>query len=72
LACREKIVIVKQKPFIYFKCQSRNAVLTYGDTAGKAGGTSLSASTAVESEGFIASDCTFVVSRGSGGVNAHQ
>ena len=52
------------KPFIYFKCQSRKTVITYGETAGKAGGTTASASTSVHSSNFIASDCTFVVSGG--------
>lgn len=59
---RQKLVITKEKANIYFKCQSRKVVLTWGDTAEKAGSTSLSASTAVEAKGFIASDCTFVVS----------
>ena len=58
---REKITIVASKPFIYFKCQSRKTVITYGDTAGKAGGTTASASTTVHSSNFIASDCTFAV-----------
>lgn len=57
---RQKLMITKKKANIYFKCQSRKVVLTWGDTAEKAGSTSLSASTAVEAKGFIASDCTFV------------
>lgn len=57
---RQKIRITSKKPYIYFKCQSRKVVITWGDTAEKAGGTALSASTAVEAMGFIASDCTFV------------
>ena len=37
-------------------------MLTYGETAGEAGGTTASASTTVHSSNFIASDCTFKVS----------
>ena len=61
--CRQKLLLPSKKPYIYFKCQSRKTIITWGDTAAKAGGTGNSASTAVESLGFIASDCTFAVSR---------
>jgi len=54
---RQKLLV--DRDYIYFKCQSKKAVLTWGDTAGQAGGTSKSASTAVTGVGFIASDCTF-------------
>lgn len=56
---KEKILVPKTKPFITFQCQSRKATLVWGDTAAKAGGTAKSASTAIESKGFIAYDCTF-------------
>lgn len=57
---RQKILVPSKKPNIYFKCQSRRTIITWGDTAEKAGSTSLSASVAIEADGFIASDCTFV------------
>jgi pectinesterase len=57
---RQKILIPSKKPYIYFKCQSRSTIITWGDTAEKAGSTSLSASVTIQSIGFIASDCTFV------------
>lgn len=60
--CRQKLRIPSKKPYIYFKCQSRKTIITWYETAEMAGGTGLSASTAVESIGFIASDCTFAVS----------
>jgi pectinesterase len=56
---RQKLLL-KDRHFVYFKCESRKVVITWGDTAEKAGGTSKSASTAIESDGFIASDCTFM------------
>lgn len=56
---RQKIKIPSTKAGIYFRCQSRKVVITWNDDANKAGGTALSASTAVESDWFIASDCTF-------------
>jgi pectinesterase len=56
---RQKLRITSKKSYIYFKCASRKTLITWGDTAEKAGSTSLSASTAVEAMGFIASDCTF-------------
>ncbi|KAG0621381.1 hypothetical protein M758_3G015400 [Ceratodon purpureus] len=56
---RQKLLL-KDRHNVYFKCESRKVVITWGDTAEKAGGTSKSASTAIESDGFIASDCTFV------------
>ncbi|XP_024403889.1 probable pectinesterase 53 [Physcomitrium patens] len=57
---REKLLVPKTKANIHFKCSGRRTILVWGDTAEMAGGTSKSASTAVESDNFLATDCTFV------------
>lgn len=59
--CRQKVLIPKTKPYITFQCSGRKTILVWGDTAAKAGGTSKSASTAIEADHFIATDCTFSV-----------
>ncbi|KAH9543531.1 hypothetical protein CY35_13G070300 [Sphagnum magellanicum] len=58
---REKIKIPSTKPYITFYGQAGAAktILVYGDTAAKAGSTSLSASTTVMSDGFIARGISF-------------
>jgi len=63
VACREKIEVPSNKPYITFwgPGGSDKTILTWGDTANSAGSTSKSASTAVKSMGFIARGITFKV-----------
>jgi hypothetical protein len=58
---RQKVLIPQEKPYITFQCAPRKTTLVWGDTGASAGGTSNSASVAVESTHFIATDCTFAV-----------
>lgn len=57
----EKIKIPSSKPYISFygPAGAAKTILVYGDTAAKAGGTSLSASITVASDGFIATGISF-------------
>ena len=58
---RQKILIPQEKPYITFQCARKKTVLVWADTGASAGGTSKSASVAIESNHFIATDCTFAV-----------
>ena len=58
---RQKILIPQEKPYITFQCARRKTILVWDDTGASAGGTSKSASVAIESDHFIATDCTFAV-----------
>jgi len=59
VSCREKITVPKGK-LITFQGNG-NPTLVYGDTAGSAGSTANSASTAILADGFIAIGITFKV-----------
>jgi hypothetical protein len=67
ILCREKIKIPSTKPYITFygPAGAAKTILVYGDTAAKAGSTSLSASTTVMSDGFIARGISFRVKNSS-------